>query len=146
MLYRLEQGAADDMLAAARAALEGLAEPVHSDATDSLLEIAALGVSKASTLAVLAEQQGLGPDDVVAFGDMPNDVPMLRWAGTGVAVADAHPEAIAAASFVAPACVDDGVAQVVEHLLAEQGAPSVSLPSGPMARANRDDGQSRGGP
>jgi len=63
MLYRLDRGTADDMLAAARAALQGLAEPVHSDASDSLLEIAALGVSKASTLAVLAEQQGLGPQD-----------------------------------------------------------------------------------
>ena len=85
-------------------------------------------MSKASTLAVLAEQQGLGPDDVVAFGDMPNDVPMLRWAGTGVAVADAHPEALAAASFVAPACVDDGVAQVVERLLAERGLPRFPCP------------------
>jgi hydroxymethylpyrimidine pyrophosphatase-like HAD family hydrolase len=120
MLYRVEQGAADDMLAAARCALDGLAEPVLSDAADSLLEIAALGVSKASTLATLAEQEGLGPQDIVAFGDMPNDVPMLQWAGTGVAVADAHPEAIAAASFVAPACLDDGVAQVVERLLAER--------------------------
>ena len=146
MLYRLDRGTADDMLAAARGALDGLAEPVHSDTNDSLLEIAALGVSKASTLAVLAEQQGLGPQDVVAFGDMPNDVPMLRWAGTGVAVADAHPEAIAAASFVAPACVDDGVAQVVERLLAERAAPSVPLPSDPGAGVHRDGGRSPGRP
>jgi hydroxymethylpyrimidine pyrophosphatase-like HAD family hydrolase len=125
LLYRLDRGVADDMLAAARAALGGLAEPVHSDATDSLLEISAPGVSKASTLAVLAERAGLGPQDVVAFGDMPNDVPMLTWAGTGVAVAGAHPEALAAATFVAPGCLDDGVAQVVEQLLAEQaGEPA----------------------
>jgi hydroxymethylpyrimidine pyrophosphatase-like HAD family hydrolase len=136
MLYRLDRGTADDMLAAARGALHGLAEPVHSDAADSLLEIAALGVSKASTLAVLAEQQGLGPQDVVAFGDMPNDVPMLRWAGLGVAVADAHPEALAAASLVAPACLDDGVAQVVERLLAEQLPASVSLPFDPPHRVD----------
>jgi hypothetical protein len=120
LLYRLDLGTADDMLAAARAALVGLAEPVHSDASDSLLEISAPGVSKASTLATLAEEAGLGPQDVVAFGDMPNDVPMLVWAGTGVAVAGAHPEALAAATFVAPACLDDGVAQVVERLLAER--------------------------
>jgi hydroxymethylpyrimidine pyrophosphatase-like HAD family hydrolase len=138
MLYRLDRGTADDMLAAARGALDGLAEPVHSDATDSLLEIAALGVSKASTLAVLAEQQGLGPRDVVAFGDMPNDVPMLRWAGMGVAVADGHPEAIAAASFVAPACIDDGVAQVVERLLAQGSAPTAPLPSDPVGPVHSD--------
>ena len=125
VLYRVERGVADDMLAAARAALGGLAEPVHSDVTDSLLEIAAPGVSKASTLAVLAERVGRGPQDVVAFGDMPNDVPMLTWAGTGVAVAGAHPEALAAATFVAPGCLDDGVAQVVERLLAGRpGAPA----------------------
>jgi hydroxymethylpyrimidine pyrophosphatase-like HAD family hydrolase len=110
---------------------------VHSDAADSLLEIAALGVSKASTLAVLAEEQGLGPQDVVAFGDMPNDVPMLRWAGLGVAVADAHPEALAAASLVAPACSDDGVAQVVERLLAGQTSAE-SAPPGPQAPPDAD--------
>jgi HAD superfamily hydrolase (TIGR01484 family) len=139
VLYRLDDGAADDMLAAARGVLDGLAEPVHSDVTDSLLEIAALGVSKASTLAVLAEQEGLGPQDVVAFGDMPNDVPMLRWAGIGVAVADGHPEALAAASLVAPACADDGVAQVVERLLAGERGP-VDFP-GPGAPARPDADQ-----
>ena len=141
LLYRLDDGAADDMLAAARAALDGLAEPVHSDAADSLLEIAALGVSKASTLAVLAQQQGLGPQDVVAFGDMPNDVPMLQWAGVGVAVADGHPEALAAASLVAPACLDDGVAQVVEHLLAERSSAPAPLPSEPVAPVQPDADQ-----
>jgi Cof subfamily protein (haloacid dehalogenase superfamily) len=117
ILYRLEGAGADDMLAAVRPALEGLAEPVHSNADDCLLEIAALGVSKASTLAELVAAEGLGPQDVVAFGDMPNDVPMLRWAGTGYAMADGHPEAIAAADHVAPPCAEDGVAQVLEVLL-----------------------------
>jgi hypothetical protein len=140
MLYRLDDGTADDMLAAARRALDGLAEPVHSDAADSLLEIAALGVSKASTLAVLAERQGLGPQDVVAFGDMPNDVPMLRWAGLGVAVADAHPEAIAAASLVAAACVDDGVAQVVERLLAARPPAPLSVHPDRLAQLDGDQG------
>jgi Cof subfamily protein (haloacid dehalogenase superfamily) len=117
VLYRVESGVADDMLAAARAALQGIAEPVHSDAASGMLEIAAAGVSKASTLADLAAEDGIGPVDVVAFGDMPNDVPMLLWAGTGYAMAGGHPEAIAAADRTAPACEDDGVAQVLEQLL-----------------------------
>jgi Cof subfamily protein (haloacid dehalogenase superfamily) len=117
VLYRVESGVADDMLAAARAALEGIAEPVHSDAASGMLEIAAAGVSKASTLADLAAEDGIGPEDVVAFGDMPNDVPMLLWAGTGYAMAGGHPEAVAAAGRTAPACEDDGVAQVLEQLL-----------------------------
>jgi hydroxymethylpyrimidine pyrophosphatase-like HAD family hydrolase len=138
VLYRLEEGDPDAMLTAARCALGGIAEPVHSNAADSLLEIAAPGVSKASTLALLAAEAGLRPEDVVAFGDMPNDVPMLQWAGTGVAVDGAHAEAVAAATLVAPACLDDGVAQVIELLLA--GRPLVDVrsagprPSAPPAR------------
>jgi Cof subfamily protein (haloacid dehalogenase superfamily) len=119
VLCRDETSTADPMLALARVALDGLAEPVHSDARSSLVEVAALGVSKASTLALVAQRRGIGPADVVAFGDMPNDVPMLHWAGRGYAMADGHPEAIAAADDVAPPCAEDGVAQVLEGLLAD---------------------------
>jgi Cof subfamily protein (haloacid dehalogenase superfamily) len=122
LLYRVQNGVADAMLAAAREALDGVAEPVHSDSGGCLLEISALGVSKASTLAEIATRSGLGPQDVVAFGDMPNDVPMLRWAGVGYAVADGHQEALAAADRVAPGCAKDGVAQVLEQLLSGQAA------------------------
>lgn len=119
VLCRDETSTADPMLAVARPALDGIAEPVHSDARSSLLEISALGVSKASTLAILAAERGIAPSEVVAFGDQPNDVPMLHWAGRGYAMADGHPEAIAAADDVAPPCTQDGVAQVLERLLAE---------------------------
>lgn len=118
VLCRDESSRADPMLALARPALVGIAEPVHSDPRGSMLEIAAPGVSKATTLAVLAERRGLSPADVVAFGDQPNDVEMLHWAGRGYAMADGHPEAIAAADDVAPPCAQDGVAQVLERLLA----------------------------
>jgi hydroxymethylpyrimidine pyrophosphatase-like HAD family hydrolase len=117
LLYRVEAGVADDMLAAARAALDGVAEPVHSDGASGMLEIAAPGVSKASTLAELAAQDGIGPEEVIAFGDMPNDVPMLLWAGVGYAMGGGHPDAVAAADRTAPRCEEDGVAQVLEHLL-----------------------------
>jgi Cof subfamily protein (haloacid dehalogenase superfamily) len=117
VLCRVEGVTADPILAAARAALVGLAEPVHSNSEGSMIEIAALGVSKASTLALIAEQRDIDPRDVVAFGDMPNDVPMLRWAGCGYAMADGHAEAIEAADAVAPPCAEDGVAQVLERLL-----------------------------
>jgi Cof subfamily protein (haloacid dehalogenase superfamily) len=118
LLCRVPGGVADDLLAAARDVLRGVAEPVHSNSADHLLEISAPGVSKASTLALFAAERGIGPDDVVAFGDMPNDVPMLHWAGRSYAVADGHPEALAAAVDVAPPCAEDGVAQVLERLLA----------------------------
>lgn len=117
LLCRDESTTADPMLALARPALVGIAEPVHSDGAGSLLEVSALGVSKASTLAELAAERGIRADQVVAFGDMPNDVPMLRWAGRGYAMADGHREALAAADGTAPPCAEDGVAQVIERLL-----------------------------
>jgi hypothetical protein len=54
--------------------------------------------------------------DVVAFGDMPNDLPMLTWAGTSYAVANGHPSVRAAADHVAPANTEDGVATVLTGL------------------------------
>jgi Cof subfamily protein (haloacid dehalogenase superfamily) len=118
VLCRDETSTADPMLLAARAVLGGISEPCHSNSNGSMLEMSAVGVSKASTLAELAADRGIVAADVVAFGDMPNDVPMLRWAGLGYAMTDGHPEAIAAADRTAPPCRDDGVAQVLEGLLA----------------------------
>ena len=54
-------------------------------------------------------------EDVVTFGDMPNDIPMLRWAGLGVAMGNAHPEAMAAADEVTAPNTDDGLARVLER-------------------------------
>jgi hydroxymethylpyrimidine pyrophosphatase-like HAD family hydrolase len=120
VLCRVVGVQADEILALARPVLDGIAEPVHSNSLGSMIEISALGVSKASTLAMIAQEREISPEQVVAFGDMPNDVPMLRWAGRGYAMADGHPEAIEAADDLAPACDLDGVAQVLEGLL---GAP-----------------------
>jgi Cof subfamily protein (haloacid dehalogenase superfamily) len=120
VLCRDGTSTADPMLAAAREVLAGISEPCHSNASGSMLEVSAVGVSKASALAELAAERGIAAADVVAFGDMPNDVPMLRWAGRGYAMADGHPEAIAAADETAPPCDDDGVAQVLERLLGLQ--------------------------
>ncbi|MGW8703151.1 HAD family hydrolase, partial [Streptomyces eurythermus] len=61
---------------------------------------------------------GLGRADTVAFGDMPNDIPMFRWAAHGVAMADAHPELKAVADEVTLSNEDDGVAVVLERLFA----------------------------
>lgn len=83
-----------------------------------LAEISARDVTKASALIELCEQLDVPPTDVVAFGDMPNDIAMLAWAGTSYATANAHPSVLAVADHVAPACEQDGVAQVLEELLA----------------------------
>lgn len=106
----------DDLLSMARDVAGELAELTHSS-TSGLLEVSATGITKASTLAGIAERLGVAADDVVAFGDMPNDLPMLAWAGRGYAMSNAHPDVLAAAAHFAPANDDDGVAQVIERLL-----------------------------
>jgi HAD superfamily hydrolase (TIGR01484 family) len=81
------------------------------------IEISALGVDKAATLERFCARLGITPAQVIAFGDMPNDAPMLRWAGRGVAVANAHPEALAAAGETTASNMEDGVALALERLL-----------------------------
>jgi Cof subfamily protein (haloacid dehalogenase superfamily) len=108
----------ETLAARARELVGHLVEVTYSSKEDALLEISAAGVSKASGLASLCAARGIGPEEVIAFGDMPNDLPMLRWAGRAVAVANAHPEVLAAADEVTAANDDAGVAQVLERELA----------------------------
>jgi len=83
-----------------------------------LVEISAPGITKASGLAALAESRGVGQQEVAAVGDMPNDVPMLLWAGRSYAVANAHPAAQAAAGTVlAESNDEDAVAHLIHRLL-----------------------------
>lgn len=86
-------------------------------AMGALVEMSAAGVTKASTLELVCRERGIAADEVLAFGDMPNDVAMLEWAGTAYAMANGHPSAIAAAGRTAPRHDEDGVAQVLEELL-----------------------------
>jgi Cof subfamily protein (haloacid dehalogenase superfamily) len=119
LLVREESMDGDSMLAIAEPLLDGLAQVTHSNTNDCLLEVSAFGVSKASTLKRLADEWSITAEQVVAFGDMPNDVAMLRWAGAGWAVADAHPLVIDAVDNITASVDDDGVALVLERLLAQ---------------------------
>ena len=107
------------MLADLGSALDGLAVPTHSNVNDCLIEISALGVDKGATLAELAADLGVAPAEALAFGDMPNDIPMLAWAGLAYAVAGGHPAALAATPNRAASLAEDGVAQVIESLLGD---------------------------
>jgi hydroxymethylpyrimidine pyrophosphatase-like HAD family hydrolase len=82
----------------------------------ALVEMSAAGVSKASTLEILCRDRGVDRSEVVAFGDMPNDLAMLEWAGTSYAMGNAHPSVQALADHVAPSNEEDGVAAVLEQL------------------------------
>lgn len=93
----------------------GLLGDITYSTNDGLVEISPVGISKALGVEEVARPLELCADDVVAFGDMPNDVPMLRWAGHGVAMGNAHPDAISAADEVTTANDDDGLARVLER-------------------------------
>jgi HAD superfamily hydrolase (TIGR01484 family) len=82
----------------------------------ALVEMSAAGVSKASTLDLVCRELGVDRSEVVAFGDMPNDLPMLGWAGTSYAMRNAHPSVKERADHVAPSNEDDGVAAVLERI------------------------------
>ncbi|MCC6625773.1 MAG: Cof-type HAD-IIB family hydrolase [Chloroflexi bacterium] len=106
--------------------LRQMALDLAGDAVDAtysgadFLEIAAAGADKAAALAWLCERRGLTADHVVAFGDMVNDLAMLRWAGHSVAVANAHPAVLAVVDEVTADHDADGVAAVIERLLASK--------------------------
>ena len=107
----------DEMLDIAKIELEGLVTVTHSNPSDSLLEISALGVSKGMTLAKIAARHGIDAADCVSFGDNPNDFSMLEWCGRSFAMADGHPEGPQHAKGVAGPCEEDGVAIIIEQLL-----------------------------
>ncbi len=84
----------------------------------------------------------------VAFGDMPNDLPMLAWAGRSFAVANAHHEVLAAADEVIASNDDDGVAQTLGPLVLSQLEVLAGAGRGDVARlqARRGAGGQRGWP
>ncbi|MFB8771989.1 HAD family hydrolase [Streptomyces broussonetiae] len=87
-------------------------------AGEGIVELLPLGLSKATGLSVAARRLGLKAADTIAFGDMPNDVPMFAWADHGVAMANAHETLRAVADEVTASNDEDGIAVVVERLLA----------------------------
>ncbi|WP_436525219.1 Cof-type HAD-IIB family hydrolase [Actinoplanes sp. HUAS TT8] len=109
LLARSASADPDDFLELVSKALGGVAEATRSSSS-ALVEISAAGVTKAAGLAWFCEREGITADEVVAFGDMPNDIPMLAWAGRAVAMGNAHPAVLAVADEVTGSNVEDGVA------------------------------------
>lgn len=82
---------------------------------EGMLEVAAPKVTKRRGVEWLADHTGVDQAEVIAFGDMPNDIEMLQWSGCGVAMENAHPEVKAAADAVTVANHQAGVAKVLER-------------------------------
>lgn len=77
----------------------------------------ARGVDKGAAIAGLIERLGLEREDVIACGDGLNDLSMIRYAGLGVAMANAQPEVKEAADVVTLSNDEDGVAEVIERYI-----------------------------
>lgn len=116
LLGRLKQGDPDELRQRALGAAGHLVEITGSMKTP-LLEMSALGVTKATTLDDWCRGLGLTSANVVAFGDMPNDLDMLSWAGTSYAMDNAHPAVKEIATRTTASNDEDGVARIIEQLL-----------------------------
>lgn len=108
-------GMTSDELAESVLAVVGDVADVTFSSSIGMVELSPRGITKGSGLAEVADRLGVAAEDVVAFGDMPNDVPMLRWAGHGVAMGNGHPDVLAVADEVTAGNGEDGVAQILER-------------------------------
>lgn len=126
-LYLQHPVLGDDALAkAARSVVGDLVGVVM--AGEGVVELLPLGLSKAKGLSLAARRLGLRAADTIAFGDMPNDIPMFDWAGHSVAMANAHPELLSVADEVTESNDEDGIATVLERLFTTDDGPA-RLPS-----------------
>lgn len=114
LLIRLPGATSQSMAEALAPHVLGRADITFST-NNGLVELSASGITKASGLAAVAENLQIDPTKAIAFGDMPNDIPMLALSGIGVAMENAHPDAKAAADEVTASNDDDGVAKVLER-------------------------------
>ena len=119
LLARHEDLPRDEFLALVESVVGDQATVTHSS-SDALAEISAVGVTKATGIARVAAEHGVGPEDVVVFGDMPNDIAAFEWVraagGRAVAMAHAHPDLMAVATDVTGTNDDDGVAAFLQSL------------------------------
>ncbi|MCX2922283.1 MULTISPECIES: HAD family hydrolase [unclassified Streptomyces] len=86
-------------------------------AGEGIVELLPLGLSKATGLSLAARRLGAKAAGTIAFGDMPNDIPMFAWSAHGIAMANAHQELRAVADEVTSSNEEDGIAVVLERLL-----------------------------
>jgi Cof subfamily protein (haloacid dehalogenase superfamily) len=116
LLVRHKTMRADELLTA----LTPIADPVTLTISGGVfVECMAPGITKAAALASLCDELGIRADEVIAVGDHTNDLPMLEWAGRGVAMGNAHPSVLEQVAEHTSTNVDDGLAVVIEGLLCQ---------------------------
>lgn len=114
-LFMADSPEADQIEAAMRERFEGQMEVVRSHA--NFVEGNPLGVSKGEALRRLADHLDVPQSRVMVIGDQGNDVPMLMWAGVGVAMGNASPTAKAVADWIAPPFSENGAAVAIQRFI-----------------------------
>ena len=117
MLVRLETSDSQAMHDLIDPLVDGTCHASFSEPDNGLVELAPFGITKAKTLEDLCDHLGVARSQVMAFGDMPNDIEMLSWAGHGVAMGNALGSVKAIAAAVTEAVDDDGVARYLDAVL-----------------------------
>ncbi|GGZ18966.1 HAD family hydrolase [Streptomyces nitrosporeus] len=105
--------------------LGGLVDVSHHNS--GVIDLVVPGVSKIVALEKLCAARGVTPAEVIAFGDARTDLEMIRWAGRGVFMGNAEPALHAEADLIAPSNDEDGVAAVLERLLADPSTVPVKV-------------------
>jgi hydroxymethylpyrimidine pyrophosphatase-like HAD family hydrolase len=119
LTLRLPYPAPDGSAARAQSVVGERATVTHST-SEAFLEVSHRTVHKGLMVERVLERSGIAAAEVVAFGDMPNDIELIRWAGHGVAVGNADQRLKDAADEVTATNDEDGVAIVIERVLAER--------------------------
>lgn len=130
-------GSSIEELAAAAREVAGETAAV-SISGECVIEILAAGVNKAAALEELAYALGVKADEVVAFGDYPNDLPMLAWAGRSIAPANAHPEVLASVDEITASNDDDGVPSRLKSCSRKRRRLRPGDMQAPQVRRDRD--------
>lgn len=117
VLVRLETSDSQAMHDLIDPLVDGTCHASFSEPDNGLVELAPFGITKAKTLSDLCDHLGVAQSQVMAFGDMPNDIEMLSWAGHGVAMGNALGSVKAIAAAVTDEVDDDGVARYLDAVL-----------------------------
>ena len=118
-LFIGEPSANDGLLPELQARFGGRLNVVRSHPL--FVEVTSPRATKGKALAFLAEYCGIPRSATIAVGDSGNDLSMVQWAGLGVAMANATPDVLAAADWIAPPVTEDGVVAVIERFLLGNG-------------------------
>lgn len=97
-----------------QAKYEDVFDFIRRDST--FYEVIPKGISKATGMEFVCEKLGIPRENTVAFGDSTNDISMLAFAGTSVAMGSGNPILFEKVDLVTDAVLEDGIANAMKHL------------------------------